>query len=69
MTYFNGIPGIQSPRVASSGSALTSARLVSTVIFGAADRPVTSATLALMQFGQFINHDFQSTTQFTFGNC
>ena len=60
--------GIQTPRAASNGSALPSARLVSTVVFGGADRALNTTTLALMQFGQLINHDFQSTTQFTFSN-
>ncbi|EFX87999.1 hypothetical protein DAPPUDRAFT_221219 [Daphnia pulex] len=59
---------IQSPRVSSNGSELNSARLISTTIFGGADRPLSTTTLALMQFGQFINHDFESTTQFTFTN-
>nr|CAH0110806.1 unnamed protein product [Daphnia galeata] len=59
---------IQTPRAASNGSALPSARLVSTVVFGGADRALNTTTLALMQFGQLINHDFQSTTQFTFTN-
>jgi hypothetical protein len=62
------MPGIQSPRVSSNGSDLNSARLISTTIFGGADRPLSTTTLALMQFGQFINHDFESTTQFTFSN-
>lgn len=51
------MPGIQSPRVSSNGSDLNSARLISTTIFGGADRPLSTTTLALMQFGQFINHD------------
>lgn len=62
----NDFLGIQTPRVASNGLALPSARLVSTVVFGGNDVPIATTTLALMQFGQFINHDFQSTAQFTF---
>lgn len=52
--------------MATDGSALPSARAVSVAIFGAGDKPLSTATLALMQFGQFINHDFQSSAQFTF---
>ncbi len=68
LRYFLWNLGIQTPRAASNGSALPSARLVSTVVFGGADRALNTTTLALMQFGQLINHDFQSTTQFTFSN-
>jgi len=67
-TNIYGIPGIQAPRVANNGSALTSARLVSTLVFGSGNIPLNTTTLALMQFGQLINHDFESTTQYTFGN-
>jgi hypothetical protein len=53
--------------LASSGLELSSARNISVVVFGGADVPLSNTTLALMQFGQLINHDFESTTQFTFG--
>lgn len=61
-----GISGIESPRVASDSSALPSARLVSVRVLGGAEKPTNSTSLALMQFGQLINHDFQSSTTFTF---
>ncbi|XP_046449770.1 chorion peroxidase-like isoform X2 [Daphnia pulex] len=60
--------GIESPRVASDGSALPSARLVSVRVLGGAEKPTNATALALMQFGQLINHDFQSSTTFTFSN-
>ena len=62
------ILGIESPRVASDGSALPNARLISTTVSGDADKSLSSATLALMQFGQFINHDMELTPQFTYSN-
>ena len=61
--------GISSPRsLATNGSALISPRLISTTVIGSGDHPSTTNTLAVMQFGQFLNHDLESTTQFTFGN-
>ncbi len=59
--------GIEIPPKASSGAALPNARLISATVIGKDDKPMTTATLALMQWGQFINHDFQSTAQFTLG--
>ena len=60
--------GIQSPRsLASNKSALIGARLISTTVIGSGNHPSTTNTLAVMQFAQFINHDFESTNQFTFG--
>ena len=52
--------------LSTTGAALPSARAVSIVVFGSADRPMSKVTLALTQFGQIINHGFESTTQFTF---
>jgi hypothetical protein len=52
--------------LATNGSALPSGRLVSVVAFGGADVPLNSTTLALMQFAQFINHDMELTSQFTY---
>lgn len=49
-----------------TGSALPSARLVSVRVLGEAEKPTDATALALMQFGQLINHDFQSSTTFTF---
>lgn len=60
------VSGIESPRVASDGTALPSARLVSVRVLGGAEKPTDATSLALMQFGQLINHDFQSSTTFTF---
>ncbi|XP_046637740.1 chorion peroxidase-like [Daphnia pulicaria] len=51
-----------------TGSALPSARLVSVRVLGEAEKPTDATALALMQFGQLINHDFQSSTTFTFSN-
>ena len=66
-----GIKGISSPRTNSSinttTNALPSARLVSTKVFAGADAPLSNVTSLLMQFGQFLNHDMESTTDFTFG--
>ena len=63
--------GISSPRTNSSinttTNALPSARLVSTKVFAGADAPLSNVTNLIMQFGQFVNHDMESTTQFTFG--
>jgi hypothetical protein len=65
------IKGIESIRLATNGAALPSTRVVSLIVFGTNDgkkpKPGPPVTLALMQFGQLINHDFQSSTTFTFG--
>jgi len=60
--------GIQTPRLASNGSSLPSARLVSVIVFNNNDVPLSNNTLALMQFGQFINHDMELTPTFTYSN-
>ena len=64
-TYL-GLSGIQVPRLATNGSDLPGARIVSTTCIQGGNLPLTTATLALMQFGQLINHDFQASVQFTF---
>ena len=59
--------GISVPRVAADGSALTSARLISTTVFNGTPMLQPNYTLAVMQFGQFINHDMEMTNQRPFG--
>ncbi len=59
--------GFSSPRkYGITGPLLPNPRLISTQIFSNADAPLTSSTVLLMQFGQFINHDMEFTSQFTF---
>ena len=60
--------GFSSPRKYSvSGSILPSPRLISTQVFSNADDALLkSSTSLLMQFGQFINHDMEFTSQATF---
>ena len=48
------------------GSELASAREVSMKVFAGCSQD-TAANLGAMQWGQFINHDMQSTGQFQFG--
>ena len=48
------------------GSELTSAREVSMKVFAGCSQD-TAANLGAMQWGQFLNHDMQSTGQFQFG--
>jgi Animal haem peroxidase len=50
-----------------NGSQLNSPRQISMAVFTGADRLV-NYTLAVMQFGQFINHDMELTNQFTYRN-
>jgi peroxidase len=59
--------GISVPRVAADGSDLTSARQISTTVFDGYSVPKPNYTLAVMQFGQFINHDMEMTNQVSFG--
>ena len=60
--------GIYAPRVSSNGSDLSSARLISLVAFNGTSVPQPNFTLAIMQFGQFMNHDMELTNQVSFGN-
>ena len=53
--------------MSTDGTSLKSARFVSTTVFGPRDRPISN-TMAVMQFGQFINHDFQFTGTYDLGN-
>jgi len=60
------IIGVSDPRNESvSGSALPGPREISIGVFGSTDTPLSSTTSLLMQFGQLINHDMESSTQFT----
>lgn len=49
--------GIDAPRLASDGNPLPSAREVSIALAPNANRQSRRYTLALMQFGQFLDHD------------
>ena len=63
------IIGISNPRtLAKDGTALSYSRNISVIVFDDQDVPLSNTTNLMMQFGQFINHDMESTTQFTFGN-
>lgn len=58
--------GIWSPRVtASDGSKLNSARTISRNLFPDIDRPHPTLNLMVMQFGQFLSHDFTQSSSIT----
>lgn len=58
--------GIWSPRVTSKdGSKLTSARAISSSLFPDLDRPHPVLNLMIMQFGQFLSHDFTQSSSIT----
>ena len=50
--------------MARDGTELPSSRLVAASVFPDADMPDSKVTLAVMQFGQFIDHDFGLTPIF-----
>ena len=66
-SFSTNYTGVEVVRSSTDGTSLKSARFVSTTVFGPRDRPISN-TLAVMQFGQFINHDFQSTGTYNLGN-
>lgn len=58
--------GIWLPRVTSvDGSKLTSARTISRTLFPDFDRPHPTLNLMVMQFGQFLSHDFTQSSSIT----
>ena len=58
--------GIWSPRVSSfDGSKLTGPRIISRSIFPDLDRPHHTLNLMVMQFGQFLSHDFTQSSSIT----
>lgn len=58
--------GIWAPRVtARDGSKLTSARTISRTLFADVDRPHPILNLLVMQFGQFLAHDFTQSSSIT----
>jgi len=62
--------GVSRPRKHSiTGAELPSPRFISMNTFSNEDRPLEKVTSLLMQFGQFINHDMESTSQFSFSKC
>ncbi|XP_077495603.1 salivary peroxidase/catechol oxidase-like isoform X2 [Amblyomma americanum] len=50
--------GVSSPRVAANGSALPNARKISYTVHPNTSHPATNITHLVMQFGQFLDHDF-----------
>jgi peroxidase len=53
---------------ASDGSKLTSARTISRSLFPDVDRPHPTLNLMVMQFGQFLSHDFTQSSSITLCN-
>jgi peroxidase len=54
--------------VARGGTQLPSARKVASTLFPDVDIPDNRITQSVMQWGQFIDHDFSLTPQFQFSN-
>ncbi|XP_072140526.1 peroxidase-like isoform X1 [Dermacentor andersoni] len=50
--------GVSKPRVAADGSALPNARKISYTVHPDVNNPATDITHMVMQFGQFLDHDF-----------
>lgn len=58
--------GIWAPRVTGvDGSKLKSPRIISNTIFPDLDRPHPILNLMVMQFGQFLSHDFTQSSSIT----
>uniref|UniRef100_A0A0P5PEE0 Chorion peroxidase n=1 Tax=Daphnia magna TaxID=35525 RepID=A0A0P5PEE0_9CRUS len=55
--------GVWSPRKATNGNTLPSARLVSVALMHDVDQPSESTTIWFMQYGQFLDHDLVSTPE------
>ncbi|XP_046438483.1 peroxidase-like [Daphnia pulex] len=60
--------GVRTPRRAKNGGELPSARLVSTTVARDIDSPSQTDTTWVMQYGQFIDHDFTKTPEFKMAN-
>ncbi|XP_046655262.1 chorion peroxidase-like [Daphnia pulicaria] len=66
----NYADGVSAIRLAQSGAALPSTRLVSTTVTSNNSVPENDATFITMQWGQFMDHDLTQTRQFTVaGGC
>ncbi|KAH8030875.1 hypothetical protein HPB51_012215 [Rhipicephalus microplus] len=50
--------GVSSPRISETGAELPNPRMVSTTVHVDLDRPSRDTTHMLMQWGQFLDHDF-----------
>ncbi|KAI9554244.1 hypothetical protein GHT06_019516 [Daphnia sinensis] len=55
--------GIWAPRISINGSALPSARLISSTMVGDENKASGSTTIWFMQYGQFLDHDIVSTPE------
>ncbi|KAK4015956.1 hypothetical protein OUZ56_030921 [Daphnia magna] len=60
--------GVRVPRRAKSGRELPSARLISTTVTRDVDAPSETDTTWVMQYGQFLDHDFTRTPEFRMAN-
>ena len=59
--------GIFTPRVASDGGALPSARDVSNLATGSANNPYPDLAISVMTWGQFLDHDLSISPIFRLG--
>ncbi len=64
-SIISSILGVSAIRVANSGRALPSARLISTTVVVNDTIPDPRVTLMAMQWGQFLDHDLTLTPTFT----